>query len=85
VALVVGATLVLLGFIGLALFGTKASETELDEEFSEEDHEPPKTPIELALAQQEQDRKVSFLSRPKSGGRTKTTTVLRSNGVIDQK
>jgi hypothetical protein len=64
--LVIGAALVLLGFIGLALFGTKASETELDEEmmFSEGNHEP-QTPIELALAQ-EQDRKAKLSRQAKA-------------------
>ena len=65
--IVIGATLVLLGFVGLAIFGKKVTETKLDEEvlFGEGDHEPPKSQIELALAEQE-DRKAKLSRQAKT-------------------
>ena len=65
--IVTGATLVLLGFIGLAIFGKKVTETDLDEEvlFGEGDQEPPKSQIELALEQQE-NRKAKLSQQAKT-------------------
>lgn len=84
--MVIGATLALLGFIGLALFGTKVTETELDEEvlFSEGDHEPPKSPIELALAQEE-DRKAKLSRQAKTRWNDEDDDSAESKGVKDQK
>lgn len=65
--IVIGATLALLGLIGLAIFGNKVTETELDEEvlFGEGDHKPAKSQIELALEQQE-ERKAKLSRQAKT-------------------
>jgi hypothetical protein len=63
--IVAGAALLLLGFIGLA-FRQKVAEPEVEEEMAtESQHEPPESPIELALGR-EGNRKAKLAQQAKT-------------------